>query len=159
MRPGLRRISVVLGLLALAGSAFAQEFRNTSWLMSKEEVIASEAGREVSETNLGNHQQQVVFQSYVDGFKVTITYLLQDDELLSASYTFLRDRDRLAFVAMEQDIRTKNGAPAFEKDDLVGWRLAKTEIALAHLKDGTTYVAYWEKAYFARLNNLTGAGR
>ena len=159
MRPGVRRASFVLALLLIAGSAFAQEFRNTTWLMSKDQVLASESTHEISETNLGNHQQQVVFKSYVNGFAVTITYLLQNDELLSASYTFRRDMDRTAFVAMEQDIQSKNGAPAFERDDLIGWRLARTEIALAHLKDGTTYVAYWEKTYFARLNNLTGAGR
>ncbi len=159
MRPAIRSALILLALVAVAESAFAQEFRKTSWLMSKEEVIASEAGRAVSETDLNDHQQQIVFQSYVNGFRVTITYLLQNDELLSASYTFRWDRDRAAFDAMKQDLQGRNGAPAFVQEDLVGWRLAKTEIALAHLKDGTTYVAYWEKSYFARLNNLPGAGR
>jgi hypothetical protein len=155
----MRRAWFVLILVSLASTAFAQEFRRTSWLMSKEQIIASEGGSLVSELDLKDNQQQVVFQSYVYGFPVTITYLLQNDALLSASYTFRRDRDRAAFDMMKKDLVGKNGAPAFEQDNLAGWRLPKTEIALAHLKDGTTYVAYWEKSYFARLNNLPGVTR
>ncbi len=158
MRRAPRGALVAALTIAAAAGAFAQEFRATSWLMSKEQVIASEGGREISETDLGNHQQQVVFQSRVNGFTATITYLLQDDELLSASYTFRRDRDRAAFKAMKDTLQARNGAPAFERHDLVGWRLPKTEIALAHLADATTYVAYWEKSYFARLNNLPASG-
>jgi hypothetical protein len=55
---------------------------------------------------------------------------------------------------MKGDLTKRNGMPSFERKELVGWRLEKTEIALTHLSDGTTYVAYWEKSYFARMNNL-----
>jgi hypothetical protein len=95
----------------------------------------------------------------VNGFPATITYLLENDKLLSASYTFKRDPDRKAFDFMKLDLTSRNGKPAFEKENLVGWRLERTEIALAHLPDGSSYAAYWEKAYFARINNLAGTGR
>jgi hypothetical protein len=159
MQPGARLAAITFALMVLAAAAWAQEFRATSWLMSRQEVMASEAGRAVSEVDLTDHQKQIVFQSYLAGFSVTITYLLQNDELMSASYTFRRDRDRAAFDFMRSDLQSKNGAPSFDKQDLVGWRLPKTEIALAHLKDGSTYVAYWEKSYFARLNSLPASGR
>ncbi|HET6451440.1 MAG TPA: hypothetical protein VFI08_09015 [Spirochaetia bacterium] len=159
MHPVLRRSCLAAALLvSLAATAGAQEFRKTSWLMNREQVIASEGASLVSETDLKGNQQQVVFQSYLGGFPVMITYLLENDALLSASYTFRRDADRSAWAAMKQDLVTKNGPPSFEQENLLGWRLPKTEIALAHLKDGTTYVAYWEKSYFARINNLPPGG-
>jgi hypothetical protein len=125
--------------------------------MSKDEVIASEGGRVISELGLPG-QQQIVFRSLVHGFPATITYILENDRLLSASYTFKKDTDLQAYDAMKQDLTSQNGNPAFEKENLVGWRLPKTEIALAHLRDGSSYVAYWEKAYFARINNLAAGG-
>jgi len=154
----MTRIGLALALLLAAGSAFAQDFRGTTWLMSKDQVIASENLRVASELSQKG-QQQVVFQTYINGFPVTITYLLENDALLSASYTFRRDVDRRAWVAMIQDLSGKNGPPAFEQENLAGWRLPKTEIALAHLKDGTTYIAYWEKSYFARINHLSEPAR
>ena len=153
----MKKTFTAFAFLILAFNAFALEFRNTSWLMTKEEVIASETGRIVSELNLPG-QHQVVFRTLVNGFPATITYLLENDKLLSASCTFKRDLDRAAFDAMKQELTRKNGKPTFEKENLAGWRLPRTEIALAHLPDGTSYAAYWEKTYFARLNNLQGTG-
>ena len=153
----MKKAFTAIAFLILAFNVFALEFRNTSWLMTKDEVIASETGRIVSELNLPG-QHQVVFRTLVNGFPATITYLLEDDKLLSASYTFKRDLDRAAFDAMKQELTGKNGKPTFEKENLLGWRLQRTEIALAHLPDGTSYAAYWEKTYFARLNNLPGTG-
>ena len=153
--PELKRAIIFLALLSLAYGSFALEFRNTSWLMTREEVIASETGRIVSELSLPG-QEQIVFQALVNGFTATITYILENDKLLSASYTFKKDVDRNAFASMKKDLINQNGPPAFEREDLIGWRLEKTEIALAHLPDGTSYAAYWEKAYFARINNLSG---
>jgi hypothetical protein len=40
----------------------------------------------------------------------------------------------------------------------VGWRLERTEVALTYLPNKTCYVAFWEKTYFARMNNLGPAG-
>ncbi|MGA2639406.1 MAG: hypothetical protein ABSG21_00725 [Spirochaetia bacterium] len=153
----MKRVFVVFAFLFLAYSSFALEFRNTSWLMTGEEVIASEAGSVVSYLSLPG-QQQIVFRTFVNGFPATITYVLENNKLLSASYTFKKDLDRKAFDSMKQELISKNGKPAFEKESLVGWRLDRTEIALAHLPDGTSYAAYWEKSYFARINNLPGPG-
>jgi hypothetical protein len=153
----MRRILVAFALLACACSLFALGFRRTTWLMSKDEVVASEEGPIVSELNLPG-QQQVVYHTVVYGHPATLTYLLENDKLLSASYTFFRDLKREAFLAMKKGLLATNGPPAFEQENLAGWRLPKTEIALAHLSDGTTYVAYWEKSYFARLNHLPPPG-
>ncbi len=125
--------------------------------MTREEVIASETGPVVSELSLPG-QRQILFRALVNGFPATITYLLENNQLLSASCNFKRDFDHKAFDAMKLDLTGRNGKPAFEKENLVGWRLVKTEIALAHLPDGTSYAAYWEKSYFARINNLAGTG-
>jgi hypothetical protein len=153
----LKKAFIALAFLFLSYSTFALEFRKTSWLMTREEVIASETGRVVSELSLPG-QQQIVYRTLVNGFPATITYLLENDKLLSASYTFKKDSDRTAFDGMKRDLVRQYGKPVFEKENLVGWRPEKTEIALAHLPDGTTYAAYWEKTYFARINNLAGSG-
>jgi hypothetical protein len=153
----VRRIVALLVFLLLAYSSFALEFRKSSWLMTSDEVIASETARIVSETYQSG-QQQIVFRTQVSGFPATITYILENDKLFSASCTFKRDPNRKAFNAMLQELIDQKGKPSFEKDNLVGWRLERTEIALAHLPDGTSYAAYWEKQYFARINNLGGSG-
>ncbi len=150
----MKRLALAAALLFAAASAFPQEFRGTTWLMTHDQVVATESLRVTSESRV-NGQQQIVYQTYLDGFTVTLTYLLENDALLSASYTFRRDVDRRAWVAMMQDLTEKYGPTAFEQENLAGWRLPKTEIALAHLKDGTTHVAYWEKSYFARINHLS----
>ena len=153
----MKKALVFVALLSLAESSFALEFRNTTWLMTKDDVVKSENGLFVSELNLPG-QQQVVFRSLVNGLPAIITYILEHDRLISASLSFRRDVDHAAFNAMKQDLVGRNGAPSFEKESLVGWRLDRSEIALAHLRDGTTHVSYWEKSYFARINNLTEAG-
>jgi hypothetical protein len=124
-------------------------------MMTRDEVVASEPGRVLSERVMPD-QLQIVYKTLVNGIQATITYTLENDKLLSGSYTFRRDASRKAFDIMRQDLVTRNGAPAFERGDIVGWRLEKTEIALAHLSDGTSYVAFWEKEYFRRLNRMAG---
>jgi hypothetical protein len=126
-------------------------------MMSRDEVVASEPGRVLSERDLPD-QRQIVYRTLIAGIPATITYTLENNKLLSASYTFRRDADRKAYTFMRQDLATQNGAPVFEKEDLVGWRTEKTEIALAHLSDGTSYVAFWEKEYFLRMNRTAGIG-
>jgi hypothetical protein len=153
----MKRAFIFLAFLFIAGTCFAQGFRNATWLMTKEEVVKSEPGLFVSELNLRG-QQQLVFRALVNGASATITYILENDRLISASYTFRRDLDRSAFDAMKQDLVGRHGSPSFEKEYLLGWRLAGSEVALAHLGDGTTQASYWEKSYFARINNLVEAG-
>jgi hypothetical protein len=149
----LKKATIVTVFLILASGSFALEFRNTSWLMSREQVIASETGPAVSELKLPG-LQQITFRAIVSGFPATIIYLLKNDQLRSASYTFKRDSDRRAFDSVKQDLTSRNGKPTFERENLVGWRTIKTEIALAHLADGTSYAGYWEKGYFAEINHL-----
>jgi hypothetical protein len=154
----LRKIFIIGAFLVAAyACCSALEFRNTSWLMTKDQVVAAEGGHADSERTISD-QQEEVFRSYVSGFPVTITYILENNMLLSASYTFKRDPARAAFNAMKSELVSKDGAPTFERNNIIGWRLEKTEIALTHLPDGTTYVAYWEKAYFARINHLGTSG-
>jgi len=149
----LKKFVLPLALLCLAFSSFAQDFRATTWLMTKTQVIDTEKTRVISEESFAG-QQQLVFQSLVYGFSATITYLLVDDRLLSASYTFRKDADRSAFDAVSKDLIGKYGPATLQKGTLLGWRLDKTEIALTHLADGTTQAGFWEKSYFARINGL-----
>jgi hypothetical protein len=149
----LKKVWAAFAFICVANGCFALEFRNTSWLMTGVDVIASETSRAVSEASYSN-QRQIVFRSVVNGYTATITYLLEDDKLLSASYTFTKDLSSRAFEAMKKDLLVKNGVPSVQTDTLLAWRLAKTEIALTHLTDGTTQAGYWEKSYFARINNL-----
>jgi hypothetical protein len=153
----VKRLLVAAALLSVAWGSFAAEFRNTTWMMSEQQVSDSEDTRMVSALTLGT-TRQLVFQTKVGGFPVTITYTLENGKLLSASMSFHDDADGAAFGAMKKALVGKNGTPAFQKADLIAWRLERTEIALSRLPDGTTYVAYWEKAYFARINNLAPAG-
>ena len=96
-----KKVCAAFAFLCLASSCFALEFRNTSWMMTGTDVIASETSRVVSEESYSN-QRQIVFRSVVNGYTATITYLLEDDKLLSASYTFAKDLSSRAFEAMKR---------------------------------------------------------
>jgi hypothetical protein len=151
----LRTLLIATVLVFLCCTSFALEFRKSSWMMTRDEVVASEPGRVVSEKS-DQGRQQIVYRTTVGGMPASVTYTLEKDRLLSASYTFKRDPSRKAFDFMRQDLVSQKGAPSFEGENLVGWRLEHTEIALAHFSDGTSYVAYWEKEYFARMNKPVG---
>jgi hypothetical protein len=151
----LKKGAIFLLLVLIPAASFALEFRRSSWMMSREEVIASEPGRILWEKTLPG-QLEIVYRTMLDGIPAVITYTLENDRLLSASYTFRKDADRRAFDYMRQDLASRNGAPTFEEQDLAGWRLERTEIALAHLPDGTSCVVFWEKGYFRRINTPPG---
>ena len=153
----MKRAFAALALLSIAYGCFASDFRNASWLMTEDQVAASEDTRAAGEVTLPG-ERQIVYHALVHGFAATITYTLVGDKLLSATCRFTKDPGRAAFNAMKQELLGTRGAPAFEKENLLGWRLDRTEIALTYLADGTTYAAYWEKAYFARINDVAETG-
>jgi hypothetical protein len=144
-------------LLLAASSLFAADFRKTSWLMTREQVVASEDGNLDSEMEFAG-QQQLVFRTAISGHSGAITYLLENNQLRSASYNFRNDDSRQVYGYMKDLLTGKYGKPSVQKGDMVGWRLERTEIALTYLPNKSCYVAFWEKAYFARINNLTTAG-
>ena len=146
-----RTIAAILFILSTF-ACFALEFRNTSWQMTRENVIASELGRAISETNVEG-QQQIVYRTHKNEFVGNITYMLEKNRLLSASYSFKNDKAMQVFNIMNKELANQYGKPYFQAGKLVVWRLEHTEIALTHLPDNTCYVAYWEKAYFALMNN------
>ena len=152
----MKKALSTIALLCLASTAFALDFRATTWLMTKAQVIDSESTRVVSERSFPG-LQELVFKSLVNGFTATITYVLENNRLLSGSYAFQKDTSRSAFEAAKKDLIAKYGAASFQTSDLLGWRLEKTEIALAHLPDGITHADFWEKSYFARINGLAAA--
>jgi hypothetical protein len=148
----LRKTLLAASVLLLASvTCFGLEFRSTTWLMTGNQVMAAEPGQEPIVRNLPG-QQEIEYHVQVYGRPAVITYLLESDKLLSASYTFRKDLDLSAWETMKADLASRKGPPAFQTDTLVGWRLERTEIALTHRADGTTYVAFWEKSYFARIN-------
>jgi hypothetical protein len=151
--PRVKPIAAASILLLLSAAAFGLEFRKTSWMMSRTEVMAAEPGTPVSVVSQSG-QCQITFQASVNGFPARITYVLENDRLLAAFCEVVKDADRRAFDAMRRELAGQRGKPSFEKPDLVGWRLDLTEIALSHLPDGRSCAAYWEKAYFASINGL-----
>jgi hypothetical protein len=152
----LRALVPVVLFLAACGS-FAADFRKTTWLMSREQIIAAEGGNVDSETDFAG-QHELVFRALVNGHSGAATYLLENNQLRAASYNFRNDEDRQVYGYMKDFLTGKYGKPSLQKDEMVGWRLERTEIALAYLPNRTCYVAFWEKTYFARMNNLGPAG-
>jgi hypothetical protein len=153
----LRRALLSAALVLAAYGAFAADFRRTSWLMTREQIIAAEDARVDSEMQFAG-QQELVFRAQVNGHSGSITYLLEDNQLRAASYNFRNDENRQVYGFMRDLLTGKYGKPAIQKDEMVGWRLERTEIALTYLPNKSCYVAFWEKAYFARINNLSPAG-
>jgi hypothetical protein len=137
--------------------SFADDFRKTSWLMTRDQIIASEDTQVDSEMEFAG-QQQVVFRALVKGHSGSITYLLENNQLRAASYNFGNDERRQIYSYMKDSLTTRYGKPSIHKDEMLGWRLERTEIALTYLPNKSCYVAFWEKAYFARLNNLSPSG-
>ncbi|MCX5841389.1 MAG: hypothetical protein NTY16_08060 [Deltaproteobacteria bacterium] len=152
-----RTLTAVLFILAAISSS-GLEFRNTSWQMNRDQVVASEQGCIVSEINVSG-QQQIVYKAYVNGYAGNITYVLENDKLLSASYRFKNDHHMEIYNYMNAELLDRYGKPSMQTGKLVVWRLENTEIALAHLPDNTCYVAYWEKNYFAQMSQITKANQ
>ena len=125
--------------------------------MTKEQIVAAEDGNVDSETEFAG-QQQLVFRARVNGHSGSITYLLENNQLRAASYNFRNDENRQVYLYMKDLLTSTYGQPTLQKDEMVGWRLERTEIALTYFPNKSCYVAYWEKAYFARMNNLSPTG-
>jgi hypothetical protein len=147
----VRLVIPLLVLLFSVPRAAAADFRGISWLMTEDQVASVEGTNAVSEKDLPG-QREVIYKGWVAGNWATITYLFENNALLSATYTIAADKDRAAYAAVKKEIARVSGAAALDKTDLAAWRLNRSEIALAHLADGTTYAALWEKSYFARLH-------
>jgi hypothetical protein len=141
----------LLFFMLCAVCAHASDFRNTSWLMSRDQIVSAEGGRASAETDT-HGQKELTFKTQVDGHAGLITYVLEDNRLMTASYTFRNDSDQAVYTYMKKWLIAKYGNPSFEKGMLVGWRLERSEIALTLLAERTCYVAFWEKDYFARIN-------
>ena len=152
----MRRAIPVLIFVFLACSAFASDFRKTTWLMSREQVQASEDGTLVTERNLAG-QQEMIYRVRFDGYEGSVTYLLENDKLMAASYNYPKDDTRQVFSHMKESLTRQFGKPSVQTDSLAVWRSERTEIALAYRAEKTCYLAFWEKGYFARLNRLTAA--
>jgi hypothetical protein len=125
--------------------------------MTRDQVIASEDANIDSEMEFAG-QQQLVFRAQVNGHSGAITYLLENNQLRSASYSFRNDESRQVYTYMRDLLTARYGKPSVQKGEMVGWRLERTEIALTYLPNKSCYVAFWEKAYFAKINNLNPAG-
>ena len=154
----MKKLAFIVLLILATVCCFPIDFRNTSWQMNQDQVIASEQDRAVSETSFSG-QEQIVYKTYKDGFPCNIIYTLDNDKLHSASYSFKNDQSMQIFKQLSQELLGQYGKPSFQTESLVVWRLQDTEIALAHLPDKTCYVAYWEKAYFAQMNQLSKPGQ
>ena len=125
--------------------------------MTREQIVATEDGNLDSEMEFGG-QQQLIFRARVSGRSGAVTYLLENNQLRAASYNFRNDENRQVYAYMKELLTRSYGNPSVQKGEMVGWRLERTEIALTYLPDKACYVAFWEKAYFAKINNLNIAG-
>ena len=152
----MRTVTTAVFLVLLAGSAFASDFRKTTWLMSKDQVQASEDGTLVTERNVAG-QQEVVYRARFEGYEGSVTYVLENDKLLAATYNYQKDDTRQVYSHLKESLTRQFGAPSLQTDSLAVWRSERTEVALAYRAEKTCYVAFWEKSYFARINNLTAA--
>jgi hypothetical protein len=152
-----RRALLSAAFLLAACSLFAADFRRASWLMTRDQVVASEDANVDSEMRFAG-QVQLVFRTQMSGHSGAITYLLENNQLRSASYSFRGDEKRQVYAYMKDLLTGKYGTPSVVKGDMVGWRLERTEIALTYLPNKSCYAAFWEKAYFARINNLASSG-
>ncbi len=150
----MRRVITAIIIVFLACSAFASDFRKTSWLMSREQVQASEDGRLVTERDIAG-QQEVIYRARFEGYEGSVTYVLENDKLLSASYNYPKDDTRTVFSHMKESLTRQFGAPSLQTDSLAVWRSERTEVALTYRGEKACYVAFWEKGYFARINRLT----
>ena len=124
--------------------------------MSREQVQASEDGTLVTERNIAG-QQEMIYRVRLDGYEGSVTYLLENDKLLAASYNYQKDDTRQVFGHMKESLTRQFGRPSVQTDSLAVWRSERTEVALAYRAEKTCYLAFWEKGYFARLNKLTPA--
>ncbi len=102
---------VVFASIAL--SAFGFDFRQTSWNMSLQEVIASEVGLQYSidSSNADPRRTAIQYHVVVNGFRGWLTYHFYNDKLVMATYQFLDSSDFLAYHSVRTSIEQKYGKP------------------------------------------------
>jgi hypothetical protein len=149
----LTKAAAGLLLFLLAQNLAASDLRGASWLMSREQVRSVERGAPLSATDK-NGSQQLVYKIFQDGKAGLLTYFFENNRLVSASYSFRNDQERALYETVRRTLAGQFGPPSLDSDSMVGWRLARTEIALTSLPDQTCYLVYWEKDYFAKINGL-----
>ena len=149
----LRRLATVAVLLFVSLSALAFDFRSVSWMMSRDQVVAAEAGSIMSEHGFGG-QQELLYQTSLNGYSGSLSYTLENDRLVAAAFSFPGDYHGELFQFLKGTLTSQYGPPTFQTDRLVGWRMSRTEIALAFVSGRVCHLSYWEKTYFARINGL-----
>jgi hypothetical protein len=121
--------------------------------MSRDQVVATESSPILSERTI-NGQLEVVYRTTLRGYLGTIEYFLEDDQLVAAAYSFTSDSRGELFAYLTTMLTSMYGKPSFQTDNLIGWRMNRTEIALALVSGKICHVSYWEKSYFAKINDL-----
>jgi len=150
----LKSLALAASFLFVSLSALAFDFRSVSWMMSRDQVVAAENLSIVSENGFGG-QQELSYQTSLNGFAGSLSYTLENDRLVAASFSFPTDNHGELFRYLKGTLIRQYGPPSFQSDRLIGWRMNRTEIALAFLSGRICHLSYWEKSYFARINNLS----
>ena len=150
----LKRPALMAAFLFVSLSALAFDFRSVSWMMSHDQVVASETGSILSDHGFGG-QQELLYQTSLNGYAGSLSYTLERDHLVAAAFSFPTDYHGELFRYLKGTLTSQYGPPSFQSDRLIGWRMNRTEIALAFLSGRICHLSYWEKSYFARINNLS----
>ena len=152
----MKRLALLPVFLFVSLSALAFDFRSVSWMMSRDQVVASENGSILSEHGFGG-QQELLYQTSLNGYAGSLSYTLENDRLVAAAFSCPTDNHGELFRYLKGILTTQYGPPTFQSDRLIGWRMNRTEIALAFLSGRLCHLSYWEKSYFARINNLAAS--
>ncbi len=144
--------------LIVCCSAFSADFRSVSWMMTRDQVVDAERGAIVSERALSG-QREILYQTTLNGYAGSLSYTLEDDRLVAAAYNFPGDYRAELFGSLKETLTRLYGPPSFQSDRLVGWRMNRTEVALAFVSGRVCHLSYWEKSYFARINDLSSPPR
>ncbi len=125
-------------------------------MMSRDQVVASESATMVSERAV-SAEYEILYQTSLNGYSGSLSYTLENDRLVAASYNFPSDLHGELFSYLKGTLTRLYGPPSFQTDKLVGWRMKRTEVALAFVSGRICHLSYWEKTYFAKINDLASA--
>ena len=123
-------IALAFALVAL--ESFTFDFRNTSWFMSQEQVVASESDTQYTESDSEDGIHTVMYDVQVEESYGFLAYYFMDGKLVAGQYLLFGTEEEVAKIFEESVdfLKTKYGKPNDITESEANWYLERTRISL-----------------------------
>lgn len=139
----MKNLLLVLVLASVASICHGQ-FRNTTWGMSLDEVVAAEGAGEISHGRENGRERTIMsFTRRLLGYQTAVSFHFYDGdsfffhygELRTARYQIYSSREDDAYAEVYSALLERFGSPDHTQDSRTIWVEGRTEISLSEWPD------------------------